>query len=89
MKKDFSSPQKKYLCVGEVYAMENNGTNTDHQKVVRAAEQKWEIVETTFGIIFLFDIHIHYFLYREFSSSTWKESLPPELPIPTPNHNLT
>ena len=36
--------------------MENKDTNTDYQKVVRAGDQKWEIAETTFGIIFLFEI---------------------------------
>ena len=46
--------------------MENKDTNTDYQKVVRVGDQKWEIVETTFGIIFLFEIRILYFLYREF-----------------------
>ena len=44
--------------------MENKDTNTDYQKVVRVWDQKWEIVETTFGIIFfLLEICIHYFLY--------------------------
>ena len=69
--------------------MENKDTNTDYQKVVRVGDQKWEIVETTFGIIFLFEIRIHYFLYREFSSPTWKKSPPPKVPILTQNHNLT
>ena len=46
--------------------MENKDTNTDYQKVVRVGDQKWEIVETTFGIIFLFEILILSFLYREF-----------------------
>ena len=32
--------------------MENKDTNTDYQKIVRIGGQKWEIAETTFGIIF-------------------------------------
>ena len=47
--------------------MENKDTYTDYQKVVRVGKQKWENVETTFGIMFLFEIRIHYFSYREFS----------------------
>ena len=70
--------------------MENKDTNTDYQKVVRVGDQKWEIVDTTFGIMFLFEIHIHYFLYREFSSPTWEKKSPsPKVPIPIQNHNLT
>ena len=34
--------------------MENNDTNTDYPKFVRVGDQKWEIVEITIGIIFLF-----------------------------------
>ena len=48
--------------------MENKDTNTDYQKVVRVGDQKWEIVETTFRIIFLFEIRIHYILYRVLKS---------------------
>ena len=33
--------------------------NTGYQKVVRVGDRKQEIVETTFGIIFLFEILIH------------------------------
>ena len=69
--------------------MENKDTNTYYQKVIRVGEEKWEIVEITIGIIFLFEISIHYFLYREFSSPTWKKSPPPKVPIPTQNPNLT
>ena len=69
-----------------VYTMENKDANTDYQKVVKVGDQKWEIVETAFGIIFLFEIRIHYFLYREYSSPTWKKSLPPQVPIQ--NYNL-
>ena len=75
--------------MGGVYTVENKDKNTDYQKVVRVRDQKWEIVEiveTTFGIIFLFEIRIHYFLYREYSSPTWKKSLPPQVPIQ--NYNL-
>ena len=53
--------------MGGVYTVENKDKNTDYQKVVRVRDQKWEIVEiveTTFGIIFLFEIRIHYFLYN-------------------------
>ena len=67
--------------------MENKDTNTDYQRVVRVGDQKWEIVETTFEIIFLFEIFIPYFLYKEFSSPTWKQSSPPKVPIPTQYHN--
>ena len=28
-----------------------------------AGDQKWEMAESTIGIIFLFEIQIHYFLY--------------------------
>ena len=51
--------------------MENNDTNTDYQKFVRAGDQKWEIVEITIVFFFfLLEICIHYFLYKEFSSPT-------------------
>ena len=70
--------------------MENKDTNTDYQKFVRVGGQKWEVVEITIGsFFFLLEIYIHYFLYREFSSSTWKKSSPPKVPIPTQNPNLT
>ena len=42
--------------------MENKDTKTDYQEVVTAWDQQYEIVEITIGIIFLFEIHIHYFL---------------------------
>ena len=45
--------------------MESNDTKTEYQEVVRVGDQKWEMVEITIGIIlFKFEIHIHYFLYR-------------------------
>ena len=69
--------------------MENKDTNTDHQMFVRVGDQKWEIVEITVGFIFLLEINIHCFLYREFSSPTWKKLPPPKVPIPTHNPNLT
>ena len=69
--------------------MENTDTNTDYQKFDRVGVQKWEIVEITIGTIFLLEISIHYFLYRELSSPTWKKSPPPQVPIPTQNPNLT
>ena len=71
-KKNFSASQKKYLWVGEVSTMENKDINTDYHIVVRVEDQKWEIIETTFEIIFLFEIRIHYFLYREFQVTTIK-----------------
>ena len=77
-----------YLWVGEVYTMENKDTNTDYQKFARVGDRKWEIVDITIGIIFLLENSIHYFLYREFSSPTWKKSPPPEVPIPTQKPNL-
>ena len=43
--------------------MENKTAKTDYEEVVRAGDQKWEMVEITFRIFFLFEIHIHYFLY--------------------------
>ena len=55
--------------------MEKKDTNTDYQKFVK---QKWVL-----------EICIHYFLYREFSSPTWKKSLPPKVPIPTQNPDST
>ena len=69
--------------------MENNDTNLDYTKFARVGDQKWEIVEITIGITFLLEISIYYFLYREFSSPTWKKSPPPKVPIPTQNPNLT
>ena len=58
---------KKSLTHG-VYAMENKDTKTDYHEDFRVGDQKWEMIETTIGIILLlllllFDIHIHYFLY--------------------------
>ena len=38
---------------------------------------------------FMLEICMHYFLYREFSSLTWKKSLPSKVPIPTQNPDLT
>ena len=60
-----------------VYTKENKDTN----------RRKWDIVEITIRIIILFEICIHYFLYREFSSLTWKNhphlksQFPPKIPI--------
>ena len=55
--------------------MENKDTNTEYQKFVRVGGPKvrnsrnyyWNYF---FIIFFWFEIRIHYFLYREFSSST-------------------
>ena len=41
--------------------MKNKDTKTDYQKVVMAGDQKWEMVESTIGIVFLFEIHVRYF----------------------------
>ena len=65
--------------------MENKDTNTDYQKVVRVGEEKREFEEITLRIVFFFEILLHYFLYWEFWSLTWKKSPPPKVPIP----NLT
>ena len=35
-----------------IYTMENKDTNIDYQKFFSLEDQKWEIVENTFGIIF-------------------------------------
>ena len=67
-----------------VYTMENKDTDTDYQEIVSLEDQKW-IVEITIRIIFLFEICVHNFWYREFSSRTWKKSPPPKVLIPTPN----
>ena len=81
---------KKYLWVGGVYTMENKGTKTDYKEFVRVGDEKWENVEITIRIIFiLFEILIHYFLYREIWGSTRKKSLSPKVPIPTQNPYLT
>ena len=89
--KNFLASHKKNVWVGGEYTMENRDTNTNYQKVVRVWDQKWEIVEITIGITVLFEILLHYiyFLYRDFSSPTWKKSSPPKVPIPTQNLNLT
>ena len=71
-----------------IYTMENKDTNIDYQKFFSLEDQKWEIVENTFGITFLFEIYIHYFLCRQFSKPTWKKPTPATMPIPTQNHNF-
>ena len=95
-KKDISFPQyKKYLWLGgrgEVYTIENKDAKTDYQELVRVGDQKWDMVKITVGIIsFLFEIHIHYFLYIQgiFQSHLKKKLPPPKVPIPTQNPNLT
>ena len=62
-----SPPQKQYLWLGGVYTIENKDTNTDYQKFVRVADQKWEIVEITVGIIF-FCLRFLFTIYKEYSS---------------------
>ena len=51
--------------------MENKDTNTDYQKFIRVGDQTWEILGVFFVFVLL-EICIYYFLYREFSCSTWK-----------------
>ena len=63
--------------------MKNKDTKKDYQKVVRVGDQKSEIAETTFGTIFCLRFIFTIFLYKEFSSPTWKISPPPKMPIPT------
>ena len=75
-KKILALQKKIFVGRGGVYTIENKNTNTDYQKVVRVEDQKWEIVETTLEIIFFFEIHIQYFLYRDFLSPTWKKINP-------------
>ena len=43
--------------------MENNDTMADYQELARVGNQSWDMVKITIGTIFLFEIHIHYFLY--------------------------
>ena len=51
----FFSAHKKNICGGGgVYSMENKVANIDYLKVVGLWDQKWEIVETTIGILFCF-----------------------------------
>ena len=80
---------KKNVGVEGVHTMENKDTNTDYQKFVRVGDLMWEIVEITISMIFLLDIHIHYFLYSEFSSQVPPEkTTPPKMPNPTQNPDL-
>ena len=47
--------------------------NLDNKNVVRVGDQNWEIVQIIISVIvFSFEIHVHYILYRQFSSPTWK-----------------
>ena len=55
---------------GRVYTIENKVTNTRYQKIVRVGDQMREIVEITIVFLLLFEVCIHHFLYREFSSPT-------------------
>ena len=56
--------------------MENKDTNwgTKSDKLSKLQSESF----------FWLEIRIHYFLCREFSSSTWKKSPPPKMPILTP-----
>ena len=69
--------------------MENKDISTDYHKFVRVGDQKWEIAEITIGITFLLEISIHYFLYREFSRSTRRKSIPPKVPTPKSQFNVS
>ena len=40
--------------MGGVCTMENKGTKTDYQEVVRVGDQKSEMVKITIGVIFVF-----------------------------------
>ena len=60
--------------------MENKDINSDYQKVVNVGDWKWVILEITIEIFFCLRF---IFLYREFSSPTWKKLPPPKVPIPT------
>ena len=60
--------------------MEKNGLAPSSQKQ-NCRKYNWDQ-------FFLIEIHINYFLYREFSSPTWKKSPPPKMPISTKNPNL-
>ena len=54
-----------------------------------AGDQKWEMVESTIGIIFLFEIYIYYFLYIQgIFKSHLKEINPLKKPIPTQNPTI-
>ena len=78
--------------MGGVYTMENKNTGIDYQNVRRVGNQKWEIIEISIGIIFLFEIPSHYFLYREFlyrEVPPEKKSTPTKEPVPTQSRNLT
>ena len=55
--------------------MENKVKNTDYQKVVRVENQKLEIAETTFGIIFFVEDSYSLFFIQSFQ-------LPPEKNYP-------
>ena len=47
-----------------------------------AGDQKWEMAESTIGIIFLFEIQIHYFLYIQgIFKSHLKKIIPLKIPI--------
>ena len=55
--KNFSAHKKKFcgwVGGGAVYTMENKVANMDYLKIVGIWDQKWEIVETTIGILFCF-----------------------------------
>ena len=74
--------------VGSIsYTMENKVTKRDYQKGVRLGDQKWEIVEITFGITFLFEICIHFFYTGSFLDPPKKNhphlkwQLPPKILI--------
>ena len=77
-------PHKKKIFVGGV-----GDPNADNQRVVMVGDQKWEIKGIAVSYFFCLRFVLTIFLYRKFSSLTWKKSFPPKVPIPTQNPNLT
>ena len=61
---------------GGLYTIKNKDTNRDYQKFVRVGDQKREIIEITIGIIFLFEISIHYFFIHGVFKSHMKKITP-------------
>ena len=71
--------------------MENKDRKTDYQEVVRAGNQKWQMVEITVRIFFFCFtfLFIIFCIYRKFSSPTSKKSPASKVSIPTQNPNFT
>ena len=68
-----------------------NDTKTDYQEVVYAGDQKWEMIETTIGIIFfsVWDAYYYFSYIKGILKSSLKKFTPPKMPIPTQNPDLT